>query len=43
MTKNLNDYEEGFKNFCKENSTAINRIYPIGKIYDPKVLESLKR
>jgi len=32
MTKNLNDYEEGFKNFCKENSTAINRIYPIGKI-----------
>lgn len=33
MTKNLYDYEQGFKDFCNENKQSIDRIYPIGKIF----------
>lgn len=32
LTKNLNDYEQGFKEFCDTNQYRINRIYPIGLI-----------
>lgn len=31
-TKNLYDYEQGFKDFCNNNKPLIDRLYTIGKI-----------